>query len=1386
MSNKAKTSGHAPRCILAFMLALMMVMTTIPGMAYAEEQPDANEPAAAETVTKPAEPAEVPDDQNTDANQNTESDAESDTESDGAAGGEILAAGADDEASDLAIAVEGDVTTSSKTLTVNVTGDVPEGSMISIRGYKPDLQEINYDVIWEGNGTYNWNLGTENISAAGEVTVNIENTVVLTEGMQIVAYVLNDTKPLTHSEITLVKGTGSIADRAAAIMNNCTVQIIHDGDFKIDEKTAHVKLGIDPGLENPTLSLYACPGNVAYDSENITYFTNVYSGPATDGFDSDVTFNKDLPAYHRLVAVIRGKIQGTEDYYATKESNYVYILDENGERFKEYQYPDITIDESELTAGATTLHISMTGDERLFAAAGDPDVDFSIHYSIGMYPDGENFDFEGENQIALLNYQEVTEAFSGKEVSLSQPLREGYRVRAVAFWSQNTDLFVPKSNDYEFNQPDDSVLVKAESNEAKASIAEVFAGDKSCSITLSGDIPDGCNLIVKSYDKGVTEFPLYEGTAQGFVSGVSTGTIEHTFTNPDSITEDATVAAFILSNGDILASATKTVKAIPDPVVSIEGKVSPESTSIPVKVEGKVADGASLLLRMYDADETAFENSFTGSTIVSTNYASGITVASGTNELKVMDGVSLEEGKKLCVFLINGDKTIKSAPVTITSAEELSVVLGEIRTDSTEVSVDVNGSVPDGSILLVKSYSAGTTTFATDKGEAHGVTSSVAEGTINHTLTNVDKLSAGRVVVAFILNGGEAIAVSEPVAVVQGAYEMPTIAITDREITAGDAKMNFRATFDKALSSALYTVYLYEGESFDAESATVLAEGSMTISGEKAVYVYNRIKAGDSLIVVLTAGGETVQSEPIVVQPSPNWQEPEASFTVDKITDNATEIPVKVDYDDAYLDMEDFYCNISIYMFNKAVDDDVFEEDEYWEDPDKAKLVARANYSSGDQTRGEFSIPVLPSADLTAGKKLIIKVRVPHQEWEGEEADYLSSSVVIEPSSAFAKGPSAILYNVDFTTERGMTIKELLEENGIQYKVVTNEDLVQTIGYLIEKKGFEKSDEMYSGEGYKTEFLLMNGPDKESYDVFIADDTGLVDLMAAEDVSIPHKAMVTETNMEWTLEDLIDRIADEHAVMTGWMDLYSLSEFAKDLDEAVYGGTEAWEQFQQALDAAEELLREEDEDVLTEEALTEAKDNLQDAINHLTSENEAAVKALRADLSDLVAKQKEYTEYKFGKNSNWPVYVEALADAKALLADENAPAGSLALAYDKLSKAMKKLDRVAERMDKEIVDLPAVKIKKVSKGKKAFTAKWKKPTKKNLRKISNIQVMYSTTRDFSSGDTKLLTVSKKAKSKKVKGLQKKKTYYVRVRAYNKIDGQIHVSKWSAVKKVRTK
>ncbi len=97
------------------------------------------------------------------------------------------------------------------------------------------------------------------------------------------------------------------------------------------------------------------------------------------------------------------------------------------------------------------------------------------------------------------------------------------------------------------------------------------------------------------------------------------------------------------------------------------------------------------------------------------------------------------------------------------------------------------------------------------------------------------------------------------------------------------------------------------------------------------------------------------------------------------------------------------------------------------------------------------------------------------------------------------------------------------------------------------------------------------------------------------------------------------------------------------------------------------------------------------------------------------------------------------------------------------------------------VDLPAVTIVKPKAGKKKLTVKWKKISKKNLKKIKGIEINC-----VGPGINKTFTAGSTKTSKAIKGLKSKKTYKVKVRAYTKKNGVKHVSKWSKVKKIKVK
>ena len=102
-----------------------------------------------------------------------------------------------------------------------------------------------------------------------------------------------------------------------------------------------------------------------------------------------------------------------------------------------------------------------------------------------------------------------------------------------------------------------------------------------------------------------------------------------------------------------------------------------------------------------------------------------------------------------------------------------------------------------------------------------------------------------------------------------------------------------------------------------------------------------------------------------------------------------------------------------------------------------------------------------------------------------------------------------------------------------------------------------------------------------------------------------------------------------------------------------------------------------------------------------------------------------------------------------------------------------------------IQDLAVVKILTPKAAKRSATIKWKKLSKKNLKKTKKIQIQYSLKKNFKTG-VKTRYASAKKTALKIKGLKSKKKYYVRIRAYTKTGGKIHISKWSKVRVIKVK
>lgn len=116
-----------------------------------------------------------------------------------------------------------------------------------------------------------------------------------------------------------------------------------------------------------------------------------------------------------------------------------------------------------------------------------------------------------------------------------------------------------------------------------------------------------------------------------------------------------------------------------------------------------------------------------------------------------------------------------------------------------------------------------------------------------------------------------------------------------------------------------------------------------------------------------------------------------------------------------------------------------------------------------------------------------------------------------------------LLYNLG--SEKDRKIKMVFLKMGIKMKVIKKEQYNQKIGYLADIKGFEKEEDLYVGDGFTEEMIVMRDFSNKRLDEmlyqFRKDGIGTIDL----------KAVITESNQNWTSLELYEEIRQEHEKM---------------------------------------------------------------------------------------------------------------------------------------------------------------------------------------------------------------------------------------------------------------
>jgi hypothetical protein len=982
------------------------------------------------------------------------------------------------------------------------------------------------------------------------------------------------------SEPVTVAGSPATTD-PDDILKNCLVSLQKDGAVQTEPlregvTSVDVKVALDASVEMCTLTIYAYAGNTSFDPD-AAYNKRLWSGTVKDGDAVTCNFNTNylpLTVGYKIIACLNVPVVG--ENYRPVNSQALEVVDENGNGFQDYTYPDATIDETVLHAGDTSLHISLTGDTRLFQAAKDSKT--TIVCAVAQYPEGNAFDFESKEQISLKSSLQVTEAFDGKEIQLREPLREGYSVRAVVYWAQNQELFLPKGNDYEaaFNRPDDSVLVSAAPNQDTLTVAvngPVTEDAASVSVTVGGTVPSGSILLLKSYNAGVTEFATTAGDAYGVSTNPVTGTSTITPNPGASLTARKQLVAFVINDGEVAAqSLPVTVETVPDLTVLLIGMLTPESATVTFQVTARNSSITNLnIVKLCKVVNGVADTDAP----LATKYGQ----SSGPIAFDLNSG-ALSAGDQVCLvitYVSDETTTFTSGVFPVTSAAQPGIPSATIQ--NTEITADTESitvllaNIPASGILRVVQLNAGEEYISSKLNDYTSLHFAVLGNlkTGENTLALSPAPTPGKKILVVMRDSGVNPLkdyISDPVTVSgKIVIPAPTAQILDTKVTAGMTHLSAAMIFDVSISSVSYTLYLFTGDALDTQTATALASGTLSTSTNNRTLYFGagKLAAGANLQLVITAGGQRAMSDMIVVQPSPDWGTPYAAFETAAISSDATTIPVTINYSDEYLTMgDDFYCTATVYQFPANYTDKEFEDNEMWEGS-LATWVGQISSRSGDTAKGKVEIPIRESVTLTPGNRLIVKLRLPHTEWAGEEVDYMSVSAPIVNADATIPSSKVALYNLGADTSRGARLRSILSTLGIAVQDISDAELNQTVGYLAGLDGYEAADTPYSGHGVDTEFMLICNLSDALLDRFLA-------AMQADGLRIDYKAVVTEYNRDAQYHEMIDDIAEEHAIFQALLALDAMIGQAETLTEAVYGANEYWTAFQQAITAGNQVL----------------------------------------------------------------------------------------------------------------------------------------------------------------------------------------------------------------------
>ena len=107
--------------------------------------------------------------------------------------------------------------------------------------------------------------------------------------------------------------------------------------------------------------------------------------------------------------------------------------------------------------------------------------------------------------------------------------------------------------------------------------------------------------------------------------------------------------------------------------------------------------------------------------------------------------------------------------------------------------------------------------------------------------------------------------------------------------------------------------------------------------------------------------------------------------------------------------------------------------------------------------------------------------------------------------------------------ERAAKLKSILVRLGIRIKNVPADAVGQTVGNLLGRKGFDARAGA-EAPALSEPMLVLDGFTDKRLEILLRE-------MKRQEVRVPYKAVVTETNLGWLLHQLYEELSAEHEAM---------------------------------------------------------------------------------------------------------------------------------------------------------------------------------------------------------------------------------------------------------------